>query len=80
MTNQAEPLLVIDIGGTTVNTAWADDQLRRKKRFDTPASWPELLAKLTAVKASFALPFAGVAVSLPGVSIPWSGKFLGPAP
>jgi len=67
MTNQTEPLLVIDIGGTTVKYGvWADDQLRQKNRFDTPASWPELLAKLTAVKASFKLPFAGVAVSLPG--------------
>lgn len=75
---KSEPLLVIDIGGTTVKYGvWLNDQLGRKNRFDTPATWPELLAKLTALKASFDLPFTGVAISLPGGVDTMAGKISG---
>lgn len=73
-----EPLLAIDIGGTTVKYGvWSDDRLLHKDRFDTPATWAELLAKLTAVKAAFALPFRGVAISLPGGVDTVAGKISG---
>lgn len=67
MTQKPEPILAIDIGGTTVKYGvWAAENLTHKNRFNTPKTWPELLDKLIAVKRELALPFAGVAVSLPG--------------
>ncbi|WP_087129315.1 MULTISPECIES: ROK family protein [Levilactobacillus] len=73
-----EPLLVIDIGGTTVKYGvWADQRIQRKGRFDTPKNWPDLLATLLTVRRRYDLAFRGVAISLPGSVDTVAGKISG---
>lgn len=78
MTVKPEPLLVIDIGGTTVKYGvWSQQKLTRKDRFATPATWSDLLTAIVRVKAALNLPFVGVAVSLPGSVDTAAGKISG---
>lgn len=78
MTAQPEPLLVIDIGGTTVKTGvWSQQWLIRRDHFATPTSWPALLTAIVQLRQTLALPFAGVAISLPGSVDTVAGKISG---
>lgn len=80
MTKQpnTDPLLVIDIGGTTVKYGtWANNLLADKGRFDTPHTWPDLLADLLRVQKQANRDFAGVAISLPGSVDTVAGKISG---
>ncbi len=78
MTAQPEPLLVIDIGGTTVKYGvWSQQRLIHKNRLTTPRTWPELLATIVRMRQELALPFAGVAISLPGSVDTVAGKISG---
>ncbi|HJE44115.1 ROK family protein [Levilactobacillus namurensis] len=73
-----DPLLVIDIGGTTVKYGvWTDQRVQRKGRFDTPPTWEGLLANLLKVQQRYDLNFRGVAISLPGSVDPVAGKISG---
>ncbi len=78
MTVKPEPLLAIDIGGTTVKYGvWMQQQLTHKNRFATPDNWPDLLAAIVRVKVALKMPFAGVAISLPGSVDTILGKISG---
>lgn len=78
MTAQPEPLLVIDIGGTTVKYGvWAHQHLSQQDRLATPRTWPELLAAIVQIRQELALPFIGVAISLPGSVDTVAGKISG---
>lgn len=78
MKAKPEPLLVIDIGGTTVKYGvWMQQHLTRKDRFATPDNWPDLLTAIVRVKTALKLPFVGVAVSLPGSVDTAAGKISG---
>lgn len=78
MTVKPEPLLVIDIGGTTVKYGvWAQQRLIRKNRFATPTDWPGLLAAIVQIRQQLDLPISGVAISLPGSVDTQAGKISG---
>lgn len=78
MAVKRDPLLVIDIGGTTVKYGvWQAEQLTDKGKFMTPATWPELLAALTQLKVRQTSAITGVAISLPGSVDPVAGKISG---
>ncbi|GEO68073.1 ROK family protein [Levilactobacillus spicheri] len=78
MARPTEPLLVIDIGGTTVKYGvWAHQQLGQTGRFDTPQQWPDLLNELLRVQRRYPQDFAGVAISLPGSVDTVAGKISG---
>lgn len=78
MTAQPEPLLVIDIGGTTVKYGvWAHQHLSHQDCLATPQTWPELLAAIVQIRQGLALPFIGVAISLPGSVDTVAGKISG---
>ncbi|NLR31775.1 ROK family protein [Levilactobacillus tujiorum] len=73
-----EPLLVIDIGGTTVKYGvWLHQQLLHKDRFKTPDNRSDLLAAIVELKARLQLPFVGVAISLPGSVDTVAGRISG---
>lgn len=77
-TTQTEPVLAIDIGGTTVKYGvWAHQQLSQKGRFDTPHQWTDLLNELLRVQHRYNRAFTGVAISLPGSVDTVAGKISG---